>query len=333
MIDIPDSITTFGLIGMTAFTAIAGLFAMRRAGNAAPTSKTPQRVLILISAIGCSALYIYRWFGINSFHPVEAHVDGLLLTAALLGWAILYLDTRSHMNGVAVVASPLLFVIQLWAVCASVWTFEQFLVDSPLKSVHRVCVYGGSLFIALAAVGGVLYLIAQRRIATKQTKAASQRLPSLESSEKLIIRSSAIGFVLLTLGLVTGVVIITTNETTALGDGWWYSPKVLLAVTVWAIYALVTNVRHTTFFRGSRAAWLAICGLVLLLAVFGVVTGSARNQESGASSQETTQTSISLKTHAQRIREGRHGYGATVIATKQSASTDTNHQEGATCTS
>jgi len=44
-----------------------------------------------------------------------------------------------------------------------------------------------------------------------------------------------------------------------------------LAASVWLIYAVVMNTRHTATFRGARAAWLSILGLVLLLATFGIV--------------------------------------------------------------
>ena len=44
-----------------------------------------------------------------------------------------------------------------------------------------------------------------------------------------------------------------------------------LALAVWGIYALAMNVRQTTSFRGARAAWLCIAGLVLLLITYGIV--------------------------------------------------------------
>ena len=46
----------------------------------------------------------------------------------------------------------------------------------------------------------------------------------------------------------------------------------LLAFAAWLAYAAVMNARFASFFRGRRAAWLAIGGLVLLLAVYGIVT-------------------------------------------------------------
>jgi ABC-type transport system involved in cytochrome c biogenesis permease subunit len=94
-------------------------------------------------------------------------------------------------------------------------------------------------------------------------------LANLESIETGITRSATIGFVLITIGLITGL-IIATGGPTRLGEGWWYSAKVLLAAAVWAIYALVMHVRFVPTFRGRRAAILSIVGLVLLIVVLGI---------------------------------------------------------------
>ena len=40
------------------------------------------------------------------------------------------------------------------------------------------------------------------------------------------------------------------------------------------MYAIVMCVRHTTSFRGARAAWLAIIGLALMLGVFGIMSAT-----------------------------------------------------------
>ena len=87
----------------------------------------------------------------------------------------------------------------------------------------------------------------------------------------------------MTLWLAVGVVVVS-REPPALGPNWWYSPKVILATCVWLIFAIVMNVKHTSLFRGARAAWLSIAGLVLLIATFGIVTAISRHDTSVQSS-------------------------------------------------
>ncbi len=232
-------------------------------------------------AIGAAVIFLYRWLiihdnisGSATWQPLAAHVDGLLLLAAMIAGLILYLQNRSRLPGAALFGLPVLAIVLLWALCAATFTFMPFEPATINDTVHRIAVYLGTAFLAIAAAAGGLYLLVQHRLKRMQTGGDMDKLKSLASLEKtetLIIRFSAIGFALLTIGFITGLIMITSREE-YLSPGWWHSPKIILAVTAYLIYALVMNVRHATAFRGSRAAWLAIAGLVLLVATFGVVT-------------------------------------------------------------
>lgn len=254
-----------------------------RDDGASPRSAAPQRIMMLLVALTCSCLYAYRWLGVNQGVPIETHADGLLLIAGLLAWALLYLDMRSAMRGLNAFGLWVLGVLLLWAVCASAWTFHPFAVDSIINAVHTVGVYLGGLFLVIAASAGLLYLASQRRLHRKSPTDQTNRSPSLESTERLIIRSSAIGLSLMSVGLVTGLVMVAQSAETPLGADWWTSPKVLLAAATWLVYAMVTNVRHSSFFRGARAAWLAIVGLVMFMTVFALATMLPTTQAPNAS--------------------------------------------------
>lgn len=236
--------------------------------------------LTWLCLVGGAGVFIYRLVVIHQqWQPLQAHVDGLLLIAALLAAMILYLQGLAHVRGLSVFALPMLTMIFAWAICASSWTFEPFgAIDSVWKTFHLGSVYTGMLFFAIASIAGVMYLHVQRQLRNPSTGSSTRPFASLETVERLIIRTAAIGFSLLTIGLVTGLVIVTSDPDQRLGPGWWYSPKVVLATSVWLIYAVVMNVKYTTNFRGARAAWLSIAGLVLLLATFGVATAlSSKN--------------------------------------------------------
>lgn len=275
----PDPATSIPLILMTALSAAASLLALRRlrAGREAEGDTGPspaQHAAVVLIALGCSAVLLVRWLITrNSWNPLEAHVDGLVLMCAFFAGAVLFIQTRPKLRGLAAFALPLLTVLLLWAICASLWTFRPFRQDSlePVWLVfHTMSTYLGLLSCAIGAIAGAMYLYVQRRLKSKQ--AAPGRLASLETLEALIIRAATLGFLLLSLSLVSGVVLVMRDRTgTALGVDWWLSPKVLLATLVWAVYALLMNVRYATAFRGRRAAWLAISGLVLLLATYGAV--------------------------------------------------------------
>ncbi|MCX5661598.1 MAG: cytochrome c biogenesis protein CcsA [Planctomycetota bacterium] len=235
--------------------------------------RTRDRIVLLCS-IGSAMIFLHNWIIIRGAHgdwqPLESHVDGLALIAAMLGASILYLQWRSRLPGLAVFALPVLTIILAWSVCASAWTYFVFKIDSAWEVAHLAGVYLGSIYLALGAIAGGMYLFAQRRIRLKRDHTGQERLASLESIENFIIRSTGLGFCFLTLAIVAGF-IVATSSGSRMGPGWWHSPKLILSIAAWLTYALVLDVRHAAIFRGARAAWMSIAGVLLLLATFSIV--------------------------------------------------------------
>lgn len=271
-------LTSIPLILMTIAAVVAATSALRRLGVPEEQRKglALQHTLVAAITLGCTGVFIYRWLILhNAWQPVQAHVDGLLLIGALLAGTVLFIQSREKLFGLSAFALPLLVLITAWGICATLWTYRPFNLDSfePVwLAFHTGSTYLGLLSCAIGAVAGAMYLFVQRRLKSKTHLPGIGPLASLETLEILIIRAATLGFALLTLSLVSGLIIVTkADHATTLGSDWWASPKVWLATAAWLLYALLMNVRYATGFRGRRAAWLAIGGLVLLLATYGAV--------------------------------------------------------------
>ena len=271
-----ETLITAGLVILTLLSLAAWAMSIRSLRSGAGHAGFRDRHAILWAiTLGSGALFLAE-AAANGYRPLTAHVDGLTLIAALFGATILYLQRRPRMEFADAFALPLLTLLLAWAVCASRWTYFRFDSGAELP-VHRVWmtfhligVYGGTFSSAIAAMAGAMFLYVQHRLHLRRDLPGLTRLASLETLEKIIIRQATLGFSLLTLALVTGLVIATAGPT-KLGEGWWHTPKVILAAAAWLVFALLMNARAASTFRGTRAAWLGITGLVLLLATLGVV--------------------------------------------------------------
>ena len=110
-----------------------------------------------------------------------------------------------------------------------------------------------------------MYLITNARLRDKTVRPAMM-FGSLERLEHFTRVSVTLGFSLFTIGLITGLVeIFHHGGNTSLGAHWFLTPKVLLAVCVWVVYALVLHAPINPSFRGRRAAMLSILGFVLMV--------------------------------------------------------------------
>lgn len=294
----PDWITTLGLIIATGSSAAAFAGALRRVREGDALGGWVSQALVGVATALSALLFVYRALVVHDgWVPLESHADGLLLLSALLGAAVLYLQWTRWAAGLGLFALPVLTLLLLWGVCASWWSLKLFSIRGVWEIVHLLSVYTGALGVAVAAAAGGLWLYIDRMLRAKDHRAERYRklgrLGSLESIERVLTIAATVGFLLLTAGLATGVVVITDTDP-ADAAGWWYSPKVILAAAVWAIFALLMHLRYVPNFRGRRAAVLSIVGFVLLVAVFGIAQALPGGQERASKAEPSLRSHVAV---------------------------------------
>ena len=119
----------------------------------------------------------------------------------------------------------------------------------------------GCLYVAGGA--GIIYLIEEALLRRHKAGGVLGRLPSLGALEKLIYHATLVGLPFLTAGMLAGIIRAETFNV----PSWWIDPMVLLALIAWALYAVLLWGRMRADWVGSRIAWLAITGLVVLLVI------------------------------------------------------------------
>jgi cytochrome c-type biogenesis protein CcsB len=87
---------------------------------------------------------------------------------------------------------------------------------------------------------------------------------SAEQLDSLSYRSITAGFLLLTLGLISGAV--WANE--AWGSWWSWDPKETWALICWLVYAAYLHTRLTKGWEGKKPAILAIAGFFVIVVCY-----------------------------------------------------------------
>ncbi len=142
--------------------------------------------------------------------------------------------------------------------------YASFGVDSSIKPlmpalksnwllIHVVTAFLGYAAFALAFGSALLYLLQERR--------PRPSLPPLPVLDRLIYRTTVLGFLLLTLGIFTGAVWAET----AWGRYWSWDPKETWSLITWFIYAALLHARLLKGWHGRRIAWLAVLGFLAVL--------------------------------------------------------------------
>lgn len=226
----------WGTIGFT----IAGLLAqtiymvLRYEQGIVPLSTLYEALLVLIWAL--ALLYVV----LDLEHPDLALGAFLLpMIAALVSAAALVGETpiRRLPDGMG----------RFWA-----------LVHASLLTVGAFCV-------GVSFVAGLMYLVQVRRLKAKQLPRSGWKLPSLEALERLNRRALVLGFPLLTVGLLIGLVLATAIKPGATALRSLLDPKVISAILTWFVLGAVVLLQREPRLRGRRVVYLTTIAFVLLM--------------------------------------------------------------------
>jgi cytochrome c-type biogenesis protein CcsB len=93
-----------------------------------------------------------------------------------------------------------------------------------------------------------------------QVELSSVAIPIAEQLDSLSYRTITVGFLLLSVGLVSGAV--WANE--AWGSWWSWDPKETWALICWLVYAAYLHTRLIRGWQGRKPAFVAVAGLVVI---------------------------------------------------------------------
>jgi cytochrome c-type biogenesis protein CcsB len=232
--------------------------------NKKQTFFRPALMSVLAGLLCHIAAIVFRAVELQ-YIPLTQRSEAFSFFAAMatLGFLIAYAKYR--IAPLSVFAFPVIFIMMF---IANLSHDPSDSIPPVLRSnwiyIHTPLVFLGyaALFFAFAAA--IMYLLQERELKSKHPTRFHHRLPSLEVCDDLAYKSIAIGFPLITLGIISGAL----GAQTAWGTIWGGDPKVLLSFSTWFIYLLLIHYRLIGGWRGKKAAYLAIMGFIGVLVTF-----------------------------------------------------------------
>ena len=253
-------------------------------------------ILFAITLIGyCGACMMYIWSLADGRRPVDRVAPALALmglgaqgiamilrgievgrvpltnlseSLTFVSWALMaiYLVTERRQR-IAALGVFVSLVALVATACATVLPRDVALhpaLHSRWLAIHVVSSLAGyaSFIIAFAATLG--YLVQERLLKSKRINALQQQLPSLDAVDHLAYKMVALGFPMLTLGVVTGAMWAQT----AWGSYWNWDPKETWSLVTWLVYAAYLHMRIVRGWRGKWANRLLLIGFAAVLVTF-----------------------------------------------------------------
>jgi cytochrome c-type biogenesis protein CcsB len=197
------------------------------------------------------SLIFFSWSIMILYLSIEWRIKNRMLGAFVVPAAFLLMAYASIAPGVNNKIEPLIPALQ-----------------SNWLTTHVLTCFMGYAAFTVAFGCGLLYLWKSSKDKNIENNSSlAGNLPSLDMLDMLIYQSTALGFVFLAMGIMTGSIWAHY----AWGSYWSWDPKEIWSLITWLIYAIMLHARYVRGWRGKRMAIMAIAGFVsVLFTYFGV---------------------------------------------------------------
>lgn len=213
---------------------------------------------------------ILRWKASYDLGIGHVPLANLFESLVFFAWAIiliyLIIQWRTKNKTIGVFVIPLAFLAMAYASIAPGISnrIEPLIpaLQSNWLTTHVVTCFMGYAAFTVAFGCGLLYLLkSMGKDDVEKPSGFLGKLPPPALLDALIHQSAALGFVFLTIGIMTGSIWAHY----AWGSYWSWDPKETWSLITWLIYAIMLHSRYIRGWRGNRLAALSIIGFACVL--------------------------------------------------------------------
>ena len=236
-----------------------------------------SRLGTYLSLLGFAAqtlAIILRWVESYEMGIGHAPFSNLYESLIFFAWTLmllyLILEWRTKNRTIGAFVTPLAFLAMAYAsfspnISSHIQPLIPALKSNWLISHVITCFFGYAAF-ALSFGISIMYLL-KLLDAEEKNNLFLRVIPSAEILDDLNYQMIVIGFLMLTLGIITGSVWAHS----AWGTYWSWDPKETWSLVTWLVYASVIHTRLVRGWKGKKIAILSILGFAcVLFTYFGV---------------------------------------------------------------
>ncbi len=222
-------------------------------------------------AIGLGFIFQTAFLSIRGHELHRCPLTNLFEVFIFLAWSIaliyMLVGPAYRLSLMGAFTAPLVFLLQAFALIApiDVRHASKAPANSWLEFHASTSIIAYGAF-GLACIAGVMYLVQERQLKTHHLHSIFYHLPPLTDLFAAITRLLWWGFVLYTLGVVSGF--FTGGPLPRI--------QLVAAIGVWLLYAAILQGRHLRRLAPKRVAALCILGFTAALTLLWGITFSAQ---------------------------------------------------------
>ncbi|HDS15672.1 MAG TPA: c-type cytochrome biogenesis protein CcsB [Proteobacteria bacterium] len=226
-------------------------------------------VILLAGWLAQTVAIGLRWYESYELGIGHAPMSNLYESLVFFSWTIimlyLFIEYKYKISVLGAFVTPFAFLGMAYAsispaVNETIQPLVPALQSNWLISHVVTCFLGYAAF-AVSCGLSITFILKKRYEESRRRGGPLGAFPSSLVLDELVYKTIAIGFPLLTIGIVTGA----AWANYAWGTYWSWDPKETWSLITWFIYAAFLHARITRGWRGIKAATLSIVGFLAVL--------------------------------------------------------------------
>jgi len=226
------------------------------------------RIVLALAAF--AHLFTLLNFGrVRGEWPPVSGGESLVILANSISFIYLYLEFRSSAHGLGIFAT---FIVLCFQIVGSI-IGPALSVPEILRGVgfgpHVAFNITAFASFTIAAATALTYVLQYRQLRSLRPGPLLSRLPSLEQLDHMSHRSTLMGWVFLSMGLVLGAKLAEQ----VWGKAWQWDPKQCTTLLTWMIFGFALFLRRFRAWQGGKMAAVTIIGFLSIILAFVLFNG------------------------------------------------------------
>jgi len=225
--------------------------------------KISARVLVLLSVVLHTSFLVY--IGSTEGRLALTTVfEVLSMLALLMTLMLLTIEIKTGEKSLGAFIFPLVFCLQVISLFGKrIPILDDSIIRMPLLSFHTLTTVIGYTCFIYSFILAIMYLSLLKRFEDKKYDTIFFGMPPLDLLEKLNVITLFVGFVLLSIGLITGgwLSVLIWKEIPFL------DPKIFLTICLWFIYLVSLLARSIFKMKGKTMSYASITGFILIVII------------------------------------------------------------------
>jgi ABC-type transport system involved in cytochrome c biogenesis permease subunit len=232
---------------------------------------------ILAAVLLDAALLVFRGIAIKAV-PLTGLFDSLILLALIFG--VLYLLIKPSVDQVwfgSVMVWAILGMVLVAALVAKPASRPQEVARTPWAVAHASFMILATASIVFAAANSALYLLGSYRLKHKAISQVLGRIPNMEALVHMHRLGVRAGFILLTVGIVSGLGLSLFDTGIA---RWLADSKVVCIIGAWGLLGAILVLDRFGLLRIKARAYVTIVafGLILVATIGVTIAGATQHK-------------------------------------------------------